>query len=167
MNPCPHLGKLQRLLADDLPQVERSVVETHVEHCSLCQQTLERLTNDSVVRPVASMTLSAQTPLLDLSGQAACRPAAQQENSPITANFPIIPAAEEPQSFAFLAPSSQPDSLGRLGHYEVLSLLGRGGFGIVFRAFDERLQRVVAIKVLAPELATTQGTHRRRSQCEF
>ena len=37
----------------------------------------------------------------------------------------------------FLTPSTRPDSLGRLGHYEMLQVLGKGGFGIVFRAFDE------------------------------
>jgi hypothetical protein len=52
----------------------------------------------------------------------------------------------------FLQPPGRPDALGRLGHYEVL---GRGGFGIVFRAFDTTLERVVAIKVLAPEMAAT------------
>src|SRR5579871_2950392 len=57
---------------------------------------------------------------------------------------------DEPDtSLDFLQPSTRPDSLGRLGHYEVLQLLGKGGFGIVFRAFDEVLHRVVALKVLA------------------
>src|ERR1019366_6049530 len=49
----------------------------------------------------------------------------------------------------FLSPSTRPDSLGRIGHYEMLQVLGRGGFGIVFRAFDDVLQRVVAVKVMA------------------
>ena len=55
------------------------------------------------------------------------------------------------EDLAFLTPSSRPDSLGRIGHYEVLQVLGRGGFGIVFRAFDDMLQRVVAVKVMAPQ----------------
>jgi hypothetical protein len=59
------------------------------------------------------------------------------------------------KDLSFLDPSTRPDSLGRLDHYEILEVLGRGGFGIVFRAFDERLQRVVAVKVLAPKLAAT------------
>jgi eukaryotic-like serine/threonine-protein kinase len=42
----------------------------------------------------------------------------------------------------------------RLGPYEVLSLLGAGGMGEVYRARDTRLDRSVAVKVLAPELAT-------------
>ena len=41
----------------------------------------------------------------------------------------------------------------RLGPYEVLSLLGAGGMGEVYQAQDTRLDRKVAVKVLAPELA--------------
>ena len=36
----------------------------------------------------------------------------------------------------------------------VLEVIGRGAFGTVLRAFDEKLQRVVAIKVMAPKLAS-------------
>lgn len=61
----------------------------------------------------------------------------------------------------YLLPSSQPDSLGRLGHYEILEVVGRGAFGTVLRAFDEKLQRVVAIKVLAPEMAATSPARKR------
>jgi eukaryotic-like serine/threonine-protein kinase len=61
----------------------------------------------------------------------------------------------------FLAPAERPGSLGRLGHYEVLEVVGQGGMGIVLRGFDEKLHRVVAIKVLAPALATT-GSARQR-----
>jgi eukaryotic-like serine/threonine-protein kinase len=41
----------------------------------------------------------------------------------------------------------------RLGPYEVLSPLGAGGMGEVYRAKDPRLGREVAIKVLPTELA--------------
>ena len=41
----------------------------------------------------------------------------------------------------------------RLGPYEVLSRLGAGGMGEVFRARDSRLDRDVALKVIHPELA--------------
>ena len=61
----------------------------------------------------------------------------------------------------YLHPPSNPNSLGRLGHYEVLEVVGRGAFGTVLRAFDEKLQRVVAIKVLAPEMAATSPARKR------
>lgn len=61
----------------------------------------------------------------------------------------------------FLDKPRRPDSRGCLGHYEMLQVLGRGGFGIVFRAFDDTLQRVVAVKVLAPQLATLSPARKR------
>ncbi len=53
----------------------------------------------------------------------------------------------------FLSPCADPQRLGTLGGYEVMEVLGQGGMGLVLRAFDVKLSRVVAIKVLAPELA--------------
>jgi serine/threonine protein kinase len=68
---------------------------------------------------------------------------------------------EESDNLHFLQPSSRPDSLGRIGHYEILQILGKGGFGIVFRAFDEALQRAVALKVLAPAIAAASPARKR------
>src|SRR5438132_12567593 len=53
-------------------------------------------------------------------------------------------------SLGLLAPSEKPDSLGRLGHYEVLEIIGRGSMGIALKGFDDQLHRIVAIKVLGP-----------------
>ncbi len=61
----------------------------------------------------------------------------------------------------YLTPSSRPDSIGRLGHYEVLQVVGSGGFGVVLKALDEKLLRVVAIKVLAVVLAASATARKR------
>ena len=44
----------------------------------------------------------------------------------------------------------------RLGPYEVVSAIGAGGMGEVYRAKDTRLERIVALKVLAPRFAADQ-----------
>ncbi len=51
-----------------------------------------------------------------------------------------------------------------IGHYQVLSLLGAGGMGEVYRARDTRLQRDVAIKVLPAGLADNADRLRRFQQ---
>ncbi len=41
------------------------------------------------------------------------------------------------------------------GNYRVIDEIGRGGMGLVLRAHDEQLQREVAIKLIRPDLLTT------------
>jgi serine/threonine-protein kinase len=41
----------------------------------------------------------------------------------------------------------------RLGHYQVESVIGRGGMSVVYRAVDERLDRPVALKVMSEALS--------------
>jgi len=65
------------------------------------------------------------------------------------------------RGFPFLAPSQRADAIGRLSHYEILAPLGKGAFGSVFKAFDTRLDRIVAVKILAPELAASGGARPR------
>jgi serine/threonine protein kinase/tetratricopeptide (TPR) repeat protein len=71
------------------------------------------------------------------------------------------PRQDSVEVLPFLDPPGRPGSLGRIGHFEVLEVLGRGGFGTVFRAFDEVLQREVAVKVLAPHMALTSSARKR------
>ena len=49
----------------------------------------------------------------------------------------------------------------RLGPYEILSIIGAGGMGEVYRARDARLRRDVAVKILPPEVATDPARRQR------
>jgi Leucine-rich repeat (LRR) protein len=68
---------------------------------------------------------------------------------------------DEDNILELLQPSDKPGSLGRLAHYEVLEVLGKGGFGTVTKAFDEKLHRLVAIKLMSPLLAASSAYRRR------
>jgi serine/threonine protein kinase len=86
-----------------------------------------------------------------------------------TTDFSSIDSAPEPSEkeearaavLAFLKPPTKPGSLGVLGRYEILQFLGQGGFGIVFKAFDEKLHRHVAIKIMSPQIAATSPPRKR------
>lgn len=54
-------------------------------------------------------------------------------------------------------PGLDPPVPERIGPYEVLSRLGRGGMGVVYLARDPRLGRKVAIKILSPAIDGTSG----------
>jgi serine/threonine-protein kinase len=68
---------------------------------------------------------------------------------------------------AVLAEADVPDTLWRLGNYEVQSEIGRGGMGIIYRARQLRSRRIVALKRVLTHRADSRDTvHRFRREAE-
>ena len=136
LNPCDP-DRLHRLADDQLPLTEIAGLEQHLEECAPCRNALDRLVGHDRCLEAVRRYLGAEP----------------------TGWYGSSRSVEE--SLDFLAPSDWPDSLGRLGTYEIKGVLGRGGMGVVLKAFDPALSRNVALKVMSAPLASS-GTARQR-----
>lgn len=149
---CPEADRLSGWLSGTLSPREQASLSGHLETCHDCQQTLESLT-----QPSGAWAFHKDT--ADSSALRALVQVLQTEGPQSVVGAPSDGAVEA--VLAILTPSQHPDSLGRLGAYDVMEVIGRGGMGVVLKAFDARLNRFVALKVLSPRLAASASAHQR------
>jgi hypothetical protein len=147
---CPERTSWQALFAGTVPAEQRERYERHLEFCASCQARLDRPEED-------------EDDLLELArqvGDPTVAPADATLGQVVDGLLRANPAGQ-PADLFFLRPAGRPDLLGTLGGYEVQSVIGAGGMGVVLKAFDPALHRLVAIKVLSPALAGSATARRR------
>jgi serine/threonine protein kinase len=152
---CPEVECLQALLADALPPDQQERCERHLKACPACQERLDRAEECGDQLRRLSQEVGDPT-------AAPADPALRQvlERLHDVRSSPWSGRAE-PVDLYFLRPSDRPGVLGTLGGYEVEGVIGQGGMGVVLKAFDPALHRLVAIKVMAAAVAGSATARRR------
>jgi len=149
-------------------------LEEHILHCESCLQLAESITDsDSLITALrSSRPLEEDEELLS---QAMERSKLLRSNAETVKPDQTIDIAGLPEDESltqpdpspldieinFLAPPQEPDEIGRLGDYRVLKTMGVGGMGVVFRAEDPQLKRLVALKVMKPTAAASPSAKAR------
>jgi eukaryotic-like serine/threonine-protein kinase len=157
-------GQLQRFLDADLSEADQLAVERHLEVCDECRQQLHRSAADVTWWEDASDFLTDDEFEIVGAGSHTIGPTAimsqARQSTADGADVNAIPT-DVRQIIAWLDPTDDPAMLGRLGGYEIAGVVGAGGMGVVLKGFDRSLNRYVAIKILAPHLATSGAARKR------
>ena len=165
---CPATVELDRLIIGRLGDARSKAVTAHLDRCPECQLRVESLAAGG--DPLLTTTVRqcvAERPPPDSAFWPALSAAAAEVSA--TALMPP-PSGSTPRSGAFrsgehklsfLLPTDTPGRIGKLGQFDIVEEVGRGGMGIVLRAHDPCLQREVAVKVLDPQLADNEVARQR------
>ena len=167
---CPPDNELKRLIDGTLAPNRQEVVTHHVGECTPCQNRLELLaTGSEFALPATLRNIDHHTP----PDKSKVWKSIDQVVIEVTRTFqvpgksvgpkskPRLPVSSVEDELSFLSKTSEPGKIGRLGEFQVVRMIGRGGMGVVLHAFDSVLERDVALKVLSPELSSNSTARQR------
>ena len=142
--------RLDAFLNGKLAHRDEEQLAAHLDECAACRRRLDELAAEPNSWTKANVFLKDDA--LD------CVLISGFSDEP----QPLHPQIK--QVLDVLGATDDPAMLGRLGSYEVSGVIGAGGMGVVLKAFDRPLDRTVAIKVMAPHLATSGAARQRFSR---
>ena len=163
---CPDRLTLRRLMDGRLsPSIEQEL-SSHLDHCEICQKRLERIvaggrTLDNMQRNLRGVSELSEA-LKRVIEKCLSDPQIFAQADPPPQKPDLSPPKETPTPLIEISGEDR-QQLGhyQLGHYEILETIGRGGMGVVMKARDPKLNRIVAIKVLNASLSAEETSRLR------
>jgi serine/threonine-protein kinase len=150
---CPSEIRWRAFLDGSISAPIAAILEKHLNGCPACQEALERLT--------AGTEPWLNTARQSTNGEMADG-ALKQVMEQLEAEGEPVETVSVGPGLDFLAPGVPGSGyMGRLGTYDVVTVIGRGGMSVVLKAFDAALNRFVAIKVLASSWASNGASRAR------
>ncbi len=146
------LQRVQDFLNSDHYHLEDADLIAHLDVCPACRKYLEAQAGEPERWVQATQML--QTSEFDQSSSAGFS-AATCCGTNASQSVAVKDVLD------LLVPSEYPNHLGRLGTYEVTGVVGVGGMGVVLKAIDPSLDRVVAVKVMSPRLSHNENARKR------
>lgn len=144
---------IESYLSGRLTDEERGQVEEHLDSCVACRTLIQDLAADDNFWVSAGQALSAAAAAETLS------------LSEFQGDTQITVPVDNLQLHTILTPSDDPEKLGCIGSHDVIRVIGHGAMGILLQAYDQSLDRFVAIKILSPSLSI-HGSARQRFERE-
>ncbi|MCD0461552.1 serine/threonine-protein kinase [Roseiconus lacunae] len=150
---CP-IDWVDAAAEDQLVEKHEASLAAHLSQCETCRRRLQEQTASRDWWNDASRFLDESVlsdPQCDASDSSSCDARLFDDDDPMS----------QLRSIGAIEPAGHPEMLGQLGRYTIEREIGAGGMGVVVKAHDSELNRMVAIKVLAPHLARS-GTAKQR-----
>ncbi len=147
--PCDP-ERISRFVQRTTTADEERELELHLTQCAACRSRLSTLTASPEVWDKASEYL--RDDLHDSDSQVGSS-SSNGGYEHLSQNIRSV--------LESLAPTDDPAMLGRIDGYEISGVIGSGGMGVVLKGLDRSLNRVVAIKVMAPHLASSGAARKR------
>jgi len=153
---CPMSDRLLHLVDHDQTDEMPPELVEHLTQCQPCQEIIER----AAVGASSWLTGALACGITCADRPPELRSAIEQLKGLTTVHGGRTQTYTA-QSLEFLSKSEHQGAIGAVGPYPVLEVIGQGGMGIVLKTIDPALNRIVAVKVLSPQLAAN-GTARQR-----